>query len=191
MEFLTFIPKTDLARKTRQVLKSVQRGQTAITESHRQPVAAILDIVDYRILRAVIRFHANKIEIGPETGLSNETLAAIKEPQEQYDQVIACYLGEGISLGRAAELLALPWLDLRTRFLRLDVPILAGPDQLAEVLEEVQAIKQWEGEDAAQLFRFLDILDAFDTLEIRVLCPERRVVGMGGGQDHAVRHGKL
>jgi prevent-host-death family protein len=149
MESLQFIPKTDLARKTRQVLKAVQRGQTAIIESHGQPEAAILDIVDYRILRAVMRFHANKIEIDPEAGLSHETIAALKEPQEQYDLVLAYYLGEGISLGHAAELLELPWLDLRARFLRLDVPILAGPDQPAEVLAEINAIKKWEAEDAA------------------------------------------
>jgi len=50
-------------------------------------------------------------------------------------------------MGRAAELLGLPWLDLRTRFLRLDVPILVGPDQPDEVLAELRAIKAWESED--------------------------------------------
>ena len=56
--------------------------------------------------------------------------------------VIAYYLGEGISLGRAAALLGLPWLDLRSRFLRLDGPFLVGPDQAAEGLAELNAIKQ-------------------------------------------------
>lgn len=46
MEFLQYSPRTDLARKTRQVLKTVQCGQTAIIESHGQPEAAILDLVD-------------------------------------------------------------------------------------------------------------------------------------------------
>ena len=46
MEFLAYISKTDLARKTRQVIRSVQRGQTVIIESHGQPEAAILDIPD-------------------------------------------------------------------------------------------------------------------------------------------------
>lgn len=191
MEFLNFIPKTDLARKTRQVLKAVHRGQIAIIRSYGQPVAAILDIVDYRILRAVMWFYANKIEIDPEAGLSHETIAALKEPQKQYDQVIAYYLGEGISLGRAAELLELPWLDLHTRFLRLDVPILVGRTNLRRFWQRSMRSNNGKTRMPRQLFRFLDILDAFDTREIRVLCPERSVVGMGGGQDHAARHGEL
>ena len=71
-------------------------------------------------------------------------LAALEDPQEKVDQVLAYYLNEGISLGRAAELLGLSWLDLRTRFLRLDVPILVGPDQPEEVLTEIRAVKRWE-----------------------------------------------
>ena len=54
---------------------------------------------------------------------------------------------EEISLGRAAQLLGLSWLDLRSRFLLLDVPILVGPDQPTEVLAEINGIKKWEVED--------------------------------------------
>ena len=144
MEFLQYIPKTDLARKTRQVLKAVQRGQTAIIESHGQPEAAIMDIVDYRILRAVMRFHAHKPEADLEQGLSQAAFEAFQDPQAQYDHVLTYYLLEGISLSRAAELLGLPWLDLRTRFLRLDVPVLTGPESPAGVLEELKSYQQWE-----------------------------------------------
>jgi hypothetical protein len=35
---------------------------------------------------------------------------------------------------------------LRTRFLRLDVPILVGADQPEEVLDEIRAIKAWESD---------------------------------------------
>jgi prevent-host-death family protein len=146
MKYHQIVPKTELARKTRQVLQAVQRGQTAIIESHGQPVAAILGIDDFRILRAVMRYHAHKIEVEPEAGLSTAALAGFADPQEKVDRVIAYYLDEGISLGRAAELLGLPWLDLRTRFLRLDVPILVGPDQPDEVLDEIRAIKAWESD---------------------------------------------
>ena len=144
MEFLQYIPKTDLARKTHQVLKAVQRGQTAIIESHGQPEAAIMDIVDYRILRAVMRFHAHKPEADLEQGLSQATFEALQETQAQYDYVLAYYLQEGISLARAAELLSLPWLDLRSRFVRLDVPVLTGPESPAGVLEELKSYQQWE-----------------------------------------------
>ena len=52
--------------------------------------------------------------------------------QAQYDLILAYYLAEEISLSRAAELLDLPWLDLRTCFLRLDVPLRPAPADLAE-----------------------------------------------------------
>ena len=42
-----YIPKTELARKTRQVINSVLRGQPAVVESYGQPEVAIIDIVDY------------------------------------------------------------------------------------------------------------------------------------------------
>lgn len=148
MEYQHIVPKTDLARKTRQVLQAVQRGQTAIIESHGQAEAAILDIEDYRILRAVMRYHAHKIQVDPEAGLSDAGLAGFEDPQERVDQVIAHYLGEGISLARAAELLGLPWLLLRTRFLKLDVPLLAGPGEPDEVRDELRAITRWESEGA-------------------------------------------
>ncbi|MCB9135851.1 MAG: type II toxin-antitoxin system prevent-host-death family antitoxin [Anaerolineales bacterium] len=144
MEFLQYIPKTDLARKTRQVLKAVQRGQTAIIESHGQPEAAIMDIIDYRILRAVMRFHAHKLEVDLVQGLSLAAFETLQGPQTQYDYVLAYYLQEGISLARAAELLGLPWLDLRTRFLRLDVPVLTDPESPEGVLDELKSYQQWE-----------------------------------------------
>lgn len=148
MEYQQIVPKTELARRMRKVLQAVQRGQTAIIENHGQPEAAILEIDDYRILRAVMRYHAQKIEVDTDTGLSNEALAELEDPQNRVDLVLAYYLEEGISLGRAAELLGLPWLDLRTRFLRLDVPILVGPDEPEDILAEIRAIKGWESEDA-------------------------------------------
>ena len=52
MEYLQRVRKTDLARNTRQVIRNVQRGQTVLVESHGQAEAAIMDILDYRILRS-------------------------------------------------------------------------------------------------------------------------------------------
>jgi len=137
------VPKTELARRTRQVINAVLRGQTAVVESHGQPEVAILDIVDYRIMRAVMRYHAQKPEIDTEAGLSDEKVMAISDPQDRFDLVLAHYLAGAISLGRAAELLDLPWLDLRTRFLRLDVPLRTAPADLAEAREDVKVAGAW------------------------------------------------
>ena len=143
MEYLAYISKTDLARKTRQVIKSVQRGQTVIVESHGQPEAAILDMPDYYLLLAATRSHALSLEIDPEAGLPEEALLEASA-QARYDQVIAHYLAGWLSLGRAAELLELPWADLRARLSRLGLPILLGPENISELQAEMDALTKWE-----------------------------------------------
>lgn len=137
METVQHVPKTSLARKTRQILQAVQRGQTIVVEHHGQPEVAILDIIDYRLLRAAMYYHAHSPQVD-ESGLSEEVLAALQSPQELANVILAHYLSGVISLSRAAELLDLPWLDLRTRFLRLDVPVRTAPDDGAEMATDLQ-----------------------------------------------------
>jgi predicted HTH domain antitoxin len=139
VESIRRIRKTDLARNTRQVINDVLRGQTAVVESHGQPEVAIMDIVDYRITRAVMRYHAQPPEIDAQAGLSDGQVATTTDLQDRFNLVLAYYLAGAISLGRAAELLEFPWLDLRTRFLRLDVPLRAVPSDLAEAQADVEA----------------------------------------------------
>lgn len=143
MESIKHISKTDLARHTRQVISAVQHGHTAVIESHGQPEAAIIDITDFRVLRAVMRFHARSPEIDVEDGLTDSAVAELSDLQEGYNLVIAHYLAGAISLSRAAELLDLPWLDLRTRFLRLDVPLRTAPTDLDEARADVEAAAAW------------------------------------------------
>jgi predicted HTH domain antitoxin len=76
-------------------------------------------------------------------GLSDEAVAGQTSLQAQYDLILAYYLAEEISLSRAAELLDLPWLDLRTRFLRLDVPLRMAPADLAETQIDVANAAAW------------------------------------------------
>ena len=110
---------------------------------------AILDIVDYRIIRAVMRYHAQKLEIDTQVGLADERVSALSDTQERFDLILAHYLAESISLGRAAELLDIYRLDLQARFARLDVPLRIGPANLAELRKEVEAIKTWTSESQA------------------------------------------
>jgi predicted HTH domain antitoxin len=139
VEQIKRVRKTDLARNTRQVITAVQRGQTAIVESHGQPEAAILDILDYHILRAVMRYYTQRPEIDVEAGLANKHVIALADTQARYDLVLAHYLAGAISLARAAELLDLSWLDLRTRCLRLDVPLRTAPTDLEQARADVEA----------------------------------------------------
>lgn len=143
MESIRRIRKTDLARNTRQVIHGVLRGQTVVVESHGQPEVAILDILDYRIIRAVMHYYAHEPDVDVGAGLSDVRLAAISDPQERSNQVLAHYLAGSISLARAAELLDLSWLDLRTRFLRLDVPLRTAPADLSEAQADVEMAEAW------------------------------------------------
>jgi hypothetical protein len=140
MDMLLTVRKTDLARNTRQVIHKVQRGQTALIESHGQPEAAIMDIVDYRIMRAVMHYYAQPPEIDVKMGLTDQAVESTADPQACYNLVFAYYLAGSISLARAAELLKLPWLDLRTRCLRLDVPLRTAPADMTEAEREVESI---------------------------------------------------
>jgi prevent-host-death family protein len=137
MELIQHIRKTDLARNTRQVIRAAQRGQTVVVESHGQPEVAIMDITDYYIVHAVLRYYTEPPQIESGAGLTNQAADATATPQARYDLVLAHYLSENISLGRAAELLELPWLDLRTRLVRLNVPLRIGPTTVAEVRQDV------------------------------------------------------
>lgn len=143
MQSIKYVRKTDLARNTRQVINNVLRGQTAVVESHGQPEVAIMDILDYRITRAVMRYYSQRPSIDAEEGLSDQQLASTSDPQKQFDLVLAHYLAGAISLGRVAELLALPWVDLRIRFQRLDVPLRVAPIDVEEARRDVETAETW------------------------------------------------
>jgi predicted HTH domain antitoxin len=143
VESVRRVRKTDLARNTRQVINGVLRGQTAVIESHGRPEVAILDIIDYRIIRAVMRYYAQEPDIDAGSGLAEEQVTALSDTQERFTLVLAHYLAGAISLGRAAELLDLTWLDLRTRFLRLDVPLRTAPADLVEAQADVEEARRW------------------------------------------------
>jgi predicted HTH domain antitoxin len=97
-----------------------------------------MDIVDDCIMQAVMRYYAQRPDLDVEGGLADQAVEAMTDPQAQYNLVFAHYLAGSISLARAAELLKLPWLDLRTRCLRLDVPLRTAPADMAEAEADAQ-----------------------------------------------------
>ena len=137
MEILHRISKTDLARKTHEILRNIQRGQMAIIESHGQAEAALMDIIDYRILRAVASYSASP-------HVDKHVAANFVDEQDRYNQVLFAYLSEAISLGRAAELLDLSAIDLRFRFIHLDLPLRTGPVTVDEIEEDIRQANTWE-----------------------------------------------
>ena len=138
MESVEWIPEEKLVRDPRRVLDAVQDGALALLERDGEAIAAILDMIDFRIVRAVARAHVREMEIDPEAGLTDEAVAALPDAQARYDLVWAYYMAQGLSLARAAELLGLGWFDLRLRCTRLGVPVWTGPATLEELEEDVR-----------------------------------------------------
>jgi len=102
-----------------------------------------MNIVDYQITRAVMRYFGQQPAINVEQGLSDQQVAHTSDAQERFNLVLAHYVAGAISLGRAAELLELPWLDLHGRFLRLDVPLRTVLTDLHEARLDVEMAEAW------------------------------------------------
>lgn len=151
MVYTSTISKTDLARRTRQVVDRARRGDTIIVESYGEEQVVVMDAVDYHTLRAVAAYQTLPPHLAPvndptlePAGLSeSEVERACQEaggsPQVRWNKVIAAYLDGHINLGRAATLLALSSYELDERFRRLEVPRRIGPATREEALAEVDA----------------------------------------------------
>ena len=153
MTVATIINKTDLARRTRQVVDQARRGRAVIVESYGEEQVAILDAADYRCLRALAAYYAlpphsspvldaNLAPRGLDEGEVQQAIAAEDgDAQAAWNRVITAYLDGDISLGRAAELLDMSRFDLQERFNRLGLPLRVGPANLEEARREVAALR--------------------------------------------------
>jgi antitoxin (DNA-binding transcriptional repressor) of toxin-antitoxin stability system len=119
MDAVQTISRADLPREAQRVLDAVHEGHPAIIEHGGEPEAAIVDIVDYRLLRALARLRTSPIAVeNPEMGLSGRVADQAPDIQARFDLIVAYYLAEAIGLGRTAELLGMAWVELRDRFVR-------------------------------------------------------------------------
>ena len=139
MEYIR-VRKTDLARKTSQVIRNVLRGQPTLIENHGQPEVAIVDVIDYLILRALAHFHAGNLPPLDLEGPSEAEFSGL-DLQEGYNRAMEYYLSEQCSTGRMAELLQISWIDLRERFNHLGVPLFLGPSTVEKAREEAETLK--------------------------------------------------
>ena len=153
MTVATIISKTDLARRTRQVVNQARRGGAVIVESYGEEQVAILDAADYRCLRAVAAYYAWPQQPSSVTDSSfaprgldadevkQAVVAAEGDAQAAWNRVLKAYLDGDISLGRAAELLELSRFDLLERMNRLGLPLHIGPAGLAEAQREIAVLR--------------------------------------------------
>jgi len=147
------ISKTDLARRTRQVVEQVRQGRTLIVKSYGEEQVVLMDILDYRLLRAVADYHAHPPRPAPirdealaprglqETTVAEAVTSQQGDSQAAWNRVIAAYLDGDISLGRAAELLNLSCFELAERFNRLGIPLHLGPMDAEEARAEFEALR--------------------------------------------------
>ena len=141
MEYIR-VRKTDLARNTSAIIRNVLRGQPAVIENHGQPEVAIVDVIDYLILRAVTHYHGgDRPALDPKGPLDAEFSGM--SSQARYNRAMDYYLAEECSTGRMAELLQIPWLDMRERFNRLGVPLFFGPTSIEEAREEFNTLSKY------------------------------------------------
>ena len=138
MDLTQYVRKTELARNTHRIIREVMRGYTTVVESHGQAEVAIVDIIDYRILRALISYFTQEPIPLKDEEITDEAFDNIKDEQERDKRIFACYMAEFISLSKAAELLNLPVIDLRLRLARLGVPLRLGASSIEELDKEVR-----------------------------------------------------
>ncbi len=116
------ISRTDLARNTREVVDQVRKGHTIFVQSYGEDQIVLLDLLDYKILKALVDY-------------------ALRETTElqagDVSEVMRLYLDEQISLAKASEMLGLSRYELMDHFERLGIPLRLGPETLEDAQEEI------------------------------------------------------
>ena len=146
-----YISRTDLARNTRKTIERARKEGPVMVESYGEEQVAILDAIDYRLIRAAAGHLSRPVPSptslpGLPAGLSDEEIeqyvtSAGGDPQALWNRVMFAYLNEDISLGRAAALLNLSRFDLQARLNRLGIPINIGPRTIEEAQMEYEVLK--------------------------------------------------
>lgn len=142
MEYEQRITKTDLARSTHQVIREAQRGYTVLVENHGQPEVVIVDIIDFQLQRAAIHYFSFPKEYQQDIEISEANLNSIPNDQDRFNLVLGHYWALHISIGRAAELLAMSPPELQIRLGRAGVPLRMGPESQEELDNEVKTTKK-------------------------------------------------
>lgn len=116
------ISRTDLARNTREIVDQVRKGDTVIVQSYGEDQIVLLDVLDYKILKALVDY----------------SLRGHADLQSGHvSEVMHRYLDEQISLSKASEMLGVSQYELMSHFERLGIPLHLGPETLEDAQEEI------------------------------------------------------
>lgn len=111
----------------------MRRGQPVIVHSYGEDQVVLLDMLDYRILQALVSY-----------AVGGGALEPPHTVDESFHRAIRLYLDNEISLAKAAELLGLSRFELMARFERFGVPLRLGPRSVEEAKDEVRAARKGE-----------------------------------------------
>lgn len=131
MEISFPVQASDFSTNAPQSLQKIQSGKIAFFVDRDSPFAVLLDIHDYRLLRAAVHHYTS----------NKEQRESPTPPQDRYDMTLSGYLSGQIDLYQAAMMLDLPWIDLLQRLSRLDIPVNEGTFDLDDSIEELRAIR--------------------------------------------------
>ncbi len=143
------ISRTELARNTRKIIDDARRAGPVVVESYGQQQAAVLDIIDYRLLKAVAAWQPDPTAPYSDPDAmpagvdlkDSEPTETDSDEQAIWNRVLGAYLNVNISLSRAAELLHLSRFELQDRLNRLDLPIRLGPASIEDALREIDVAR--------------------------------------------------
>lgn len=118
------VTRTELVRDSGEIFDSLLRGRVAMIEKRGKPQAILIDVYDFYSLRAAAFHGIHKVKLSKKA--LEEFIKSGPGEDELHVKVIGQYLAKGITLEKAAELLGITSLELKSRFLRLNLPIKGG-----------------------------------------------------------------
>ncbi|MHB0876270.1 MAG: UPF0175 family protein [Anaerolineae bacterium] len=142
------VSRTDLARRTREVLEMARQQSVVLVESFGEEQVAVVDALDYRLLKALARCGTRPLDRPQHaTGLDESEIrqaiaAAGGDTQAGWDLAVAAFLDGSISLGRAATLLGLSRFDLARRLNRVGAPVPQAPQRADEARDDLAALER-------------------------------------------------
>lgn len=145
-----YISRTDLARNTRKTIERARKEGPVMVESYGEEQVAILDAIDYRLIRAILNYQSDVADmrsVAAPNGLTEDELQGLVDQsggnlQIKWDTVVAAHQNHDITFGRLAELLGTNRFELAARFNRLGIPLHIGPATIEEAQQDYETLKR-------------------------------------------------
>lgn len=104
------VSKTDLTRRTREIVNLVERSNVVIVESYGEECTVLLDVLSYRLLTA---FANNGQPADPDDNIDPKL--------REINRVVAAYLASELDVDEVAEILRVSRFELLDRFAHLGI----------------------------------------------------------------------